>query len=136
MGKGTRMASQGASGIEEETQAGAAATPPAPGVDLVKVRELVLKANPDVVPEMVGGDSFDALVASVDAARAAYARILASVQAAATAASGHGGGTTSAPASPGHVPAGAPGRNTYTITIEDLGPSAKIAEGLRRRKAS
>lgn len=42
---------------------------------LEAVRELVLRAHRDVVPELVGGESIAALLASVAPARAAYARL-------------------------------------------------------------
>ncbi len=43
--------------------------------ELGKVRELVLKAHPDVVPDLVLGSSVDELIASVEPARSAYQRI-------------------------------------------------------------
>src|SRR5215212_6296389 len=46
-----------------------------PTADLGKVRELVLKAHPDVVPDLVAGSSVDELIASVEPARTAYQRI-------------------------------------------------------------
>jgi hypothetical protein len=46
-----------------------------PIADLGKVRELVLKAHPDVVPDLVAGSSVDELIASVEPARSAYQRI-------------------------------------------------------------
>src|SRR5215217_4897746 len=60
-----------------------AETTPAPSIgnsqqplaDLGKVRELVLKAHPDVVPDLVRGSSIDELIASVEPARSAYQRI-------------------------------------------------------------
>jgi hypothetical protein len=45
------------------------------GTDLGKVRDLVLKAHPDVVPDLVRGGSVDELIASVEPARSAYQRI-------------------------------------------------------------
>jgi hypothetical protein len=39
------------------------------------VREVVLRAHPDVVPELVNGTTIAELLASVEPARAAYARI-------------------------------------------------------------
>lgn len=39
------------------------------------VREVVLRAHSDVVPELVSGTTIAELLASVDPARAAYARI-------------------------------------------------------------
>ncbi len=52
----------------EEAGAGAMA-------DLDAVRELVLRAHRDVVPELVTGDSVAGILASVEPARAAYARL-------------------------------------------------------------
>ncbi|HWV34227.1 MAG TPA: hypothetical protein VNZ55_01265 [Thermomicrobiales bacterium] len=53
-----------------------------PGPDeLTAIRDVVLKAYPDVVPDLVRGDSAAALLASVEPARAAYARIQATIQA-------------------------------------------------------
>ena len=46
---------------------------PAQVDDLSLVRELVLKAHPDVVPELIGGDSVASIVASIGPAQAAYA---------------------------------------------------------------
>src|SRR5215204_1790280 len=46
-----------------------------PIADLSKVRELVLKAHPDVVPDLIAGGSVDELIASVEPARSAYQRI-------------------------------------------------------------
>lgn len=43
--------------------------------DLGAVRDLVLRAHPDVVPELVMGDSLADLLASVEPARSAYARL-------------------------------------------------------------
>ena len=51
------------------------ATSQQPLADLGKVRELVLKAHPDVVPDLVAGSSVDELLASVELARSAYQRI-------------------------------------------------------------
>ncbi len=54
---------------------------PVGGGDLAVVRELILRAHPDVVPDLVQGASVAELVASVDAARAAYQAIAQQVQA-------------------------------------------------------
>jgi hypothetical protein len=45
------------------------------GEELALVREVVLKAHPDAVPELIGGETIADLLASVEPARAAYARI-------------------------------------------------------------
>lgn len=44
--------------------------------DLAAVRELILRAHPDVVPELVAGTTVAELTASVEAARAAYAGVV------------------------------------------------------------
>jgi hypothetical protein len=56
------------------------ATPPelAPSMsedDLAAVRELVLRAHPDIVPELLTGMTIADLTASIEPARAAYQRI-------------------------------------------------------------
>ena len=43
--------------------------------DLAAVRELALRAHPQTVPELVGGDSVEAILASIEPAAAAYQRI-------------------------------------------------------------
>lgn len=48
--------------------------------DLAVIRDLLLKAYPDVVPDLVNGDSTASLLASVEPAREAYARVLATIQ--------------------------------------------------------
>lgn len=40
-----------------------------------RVREVVLKAHPDAVPELVRGETVEELLGSVEEARAAFARI-------------------------------------------------------------
>lgn len=111
---------------QEQPEQVKAAPPNLGQADLGKVRDLVLAANPDVVPEMIAGDSFDSLLASVEPAKAAYKRI---VEAVGTSAQ------TQQQAAPSVGTAGAPGRSISHITIEALSPSAKIAEGVRRRNS-
>ncbi len=74
---GSAAAQSSGSGAGSST-ASSSASPSAesPSVDLVAVRDLVLKANPDVIPEMIAGDSFDAMMQSVGPARDAYKRIV------------------------------------------------------------
>lgn len=86
------------------------------GVDLAAVRELVLRAHPDVVPELVAGDTVDALLASVEPARAAYTRLAERI------------GRVAAPP----VPAG--GERPLPIDPERLPASEKIRRGLARRE--
>jgi hypothetical protein len=109
-----------------------------PTADLGKVRDLVLKAHPDVVPDLVCGESVDELIASVEPARTAYQRIADQVR---------GGGETTVTAEPGStvnasgettvvvqppvVPAGG---GTNVVEPSDLGPTTKIAQALAARK--
>lgn len=86
-----------------------------PGDDVDMLRQLVLKAHPDVVPELVRGNTVAEMLASVPDAQAAYARI-AEVQAQAKPAN-----------SP--IPAGGTVR-TQAINTEGLSAMAKIRSGL------
>jgi hypothetical protein len=107
--------------------------------ELGKVRELVLKAHPDVVPDLVRGDSVDALIASVEPARTAYQRIADQVRE-----SGVGSRESersssdlrpptsdSTVAQPPIVPAG--GAATV-VDPTNLAPTSKIAQALAARK--
>ena len=89
-----------------------------PEIDLDRVRELVLEAHPDVVPEMVQGTTFDELMASVEPAREAYQRITAEV---------------AAPPAPPKLAAQPGQRSTHLADVEGLSPLGKISEGLRRQ---
>lgn len=82
--------------------------------DLDGVRELILKAYPDIVPELLVGESVDGLLASVPAARDAYSRIAATIQ----------------EQSPAQIPTGS-GRRP-PIDPEGLSPESKIRAGLRQ----
>lgn len=94
-------------------------------LDLSQVRELVLLAHPDVIPELVNGATFEELIGSVETARAAYQRIVESVQSANNVAPAD----TVAP----KIPAGG-GQRQLSANVEQLSPAAKISEGLRRRR--
>jgi len=88
--------------------------------ELGKVRELVLKAHPDVVPDLVRGDSVDELIASVEPARSAYQRIAERVEK-----------SRSREEQPPAVPAG--GAATV-VDPTNLAPTSKIAQALAARK--
>ncbi len=97
------------------------------GHDLARIRELVLQAHPDVVPDLIRGDSFDDLLASIEPARTAYQRIADQLRA---------GVTTATPAEnaaatrPPHVPAGGA---TTILDPSTLTPTTKIARALARK---
>ena len=65
-----------------------------PADELALVREVVLQAHPDVVPELVSGSTIAELLASVEPAKAAFERISERVK------------PVAAPAPPPAVPAG------------------------------
>ena len=74
--------------------------------DLDAVRALILALHPDIVPDLIGGDSVAALIASIAPAQEAYGRIAASVR----------------------VPAG--GNPTFVLDADSLPTSEKIRRGL------
>jgi hypothetical protein len=82
------------------------------------VRELILKANPDLVADMVRGETLTELMDSVEPARAAYQRIVETVRSVAPV-----------------VPAGGAGG---AMVIEDLSADGLIKRGLAtaRRQAT
>lgn len=88
--------------------------------DLTAIRDVVLRAYPDVVPDLVRGDSTAALLASVEPARAAYARIRATIQTDST----HGAANTPMPT----IPAG--GGAPLPVDPDRLPSSEKIRRGL------
>jgi hypothetical protein len=94
------------------------------GADLAAVRNLVLRAHPDTIPELIVGESVSALLASVDPAREAYRRALDSTQAAA-------GDQTRAAAFVPAVPAGA--APALVVDPDRLPPTEKIRRGLAAR---
>jgi hypothetical protein len=112
------------------------ASPATSGEDLAKVRDLVLKAHPDVVPDLVRGRSVDDLIASVEPARSAYQRVAEAVRAGSGNAANEPAGTAaateaSAAAQPPAVPAGGAGN---VIDPASIPPSEKIARALAERK--
>jgi hypothetical protein len=101
--------------IEEPTDTVETETPVVP--DLGAVRELVLRAHPDVVPELIAGDSVEALLASVEPARVAWQRLAEQI-----------GQPTASPA----VPAG--GQRPVAVNPERLSAGEKIRRGLARNR--
>ena len=101
--------------------------------ELGRVRDLVLQAHPDVVPDLVRGASLDELLASVEPARSAYQQVAERVRGSHAVA--HAASDVSAPVttvSPPSVPAGG------TATVVDpgtLSPTTKIARALADRRS-
>jgi hypothetical protein len=93
--------------------------PSQPQDETALLRDLIVRAHPDVVPELIRGTSLAEMLASLPEAQAVYARILAR----------SGGAAHPAPT---HVPAGSAIR-TPPIDAATLSPMAKIAAGIRGR---
>ena len=111
---------------------------PVRAAELNTVRELVLKAHPDVVPDLIAGRSVDELIASVEPARTVYQRIADQVREASSregeeARSREERDASSTPSlvQPPAVPAG--GAATV-VDPGDLAPTSKIAQALAARK--
>ena len=88
------------------------------GEQLARLRETLVAAHPNAVPELIVGGDFEALLASVPVAQAAYARIRETTTREAATSVPRGGGTR------------APDPAAYA----DLSPEAKIAAGLGGRR--
>jgi hypothetical protein len=120
------------------------------GTDLGKVRDLVLKAHPDVVPDLVRGGSVDELIASVEPARSAYQRIADQVRGRGPQVTGDHAtetestrrlqadgqtasteGSTTVVVQPPVVPAGGA---SNAVDPGDLAPTSKIAQALAARR--
>jgi hypothetical protein len=121
------MGSEGTDEREEEamtdvgeTEGGAGG----PAAELGRVRDLVLQAHPDVVPDLVRGSSLDELLASVEPARSAYQQIAERVR-------GSAGSPTPATPTPPAVPAGG---TRVTVDPASLTPVTKIARALAERR--
>lgn len=106
-----------------------------PRLDLTKIRDLILLAHEDVVPELVAGETFEELLASVGPARGAFQQVVERIVRTGTIpAAGSGAATHATQMKASPIPAGQPGRAaTHDSQAVNLNPSAKIAEGLRRR---
>jgi hypothetical protein len=121
------------------------------GTDLGKVRDLVLKAHPDVVPDLVRGGSVDELIASVEPARSAYQRIADQVRGRGPQVTGDHATESTVAAQPGAtVPAATIAEGSTTSVVQppvvpaggasnavdpgDLAPTSKIAQALAARR--
>lgn len=96
----------------------------APALDqqtLAQYRAAIVAANPAAIPELIAGDSFAAIDASVAGATAAFTRIAEVVR----------GGK---PAQPAQVPAGG-GATLPAVDVSKLSAAGKIQHGLAERKA-
>jgi hypothetical protein len=82
----------------------------------VPLRDLVMKAYPDVVPELLSGETVEEMLASVPGAQEAYGRIV----------------EASKSAHPDPVPA-VGGARHFPMDVSAMSPALKIREGLRRK---
>lgn len=97
--------------IQEQPEDGTSAGPePNP------LRDLVVKAYPGVVPELLQGETVEEMLASVPEAQAAYQRIV----------------EQSRPARPEPVPSGGGASRAFPLDTGAMSPGLKIREGLRR----
>jgi len=78
------------------------------------LRTTLAAAHPDAIPELIGGETVGAIIASLETAKAAYQRTIARVKAATPVAAGGGG-----------RPVG--------VDVAKLSPLAKISIGLREQ---
>ncbi len=93
----------------------------ATAVEVELVRELARQAYPDAIPELISGESVEEVVASVEVARAAYARVFAEI--------------AERPAAvivPPVVPAG--GSSAVLVDVEALPVSEKLRRGVLARQ--
>lgn len=93
-----------------------------PATDLTAIRDLVLRAHPEVVPELIAGQTVDDLLASIEPAEAAYRRVSDTLKASAT---------VSSPATPS-VPAG--GNRPMPVDLDRLPAGEKIRRGLAQSR--
>ena len=107
-----RQVEEGAAGETETQVASEPETPDEAGL----VRDLILRAYPDVVPELIGGETVAEMLAAVPAAQEAYRRVVETAGESRTVA-------------PEPVPAGA-GSRSAPRNVDALPPVAKIRAGL------
>jgi hypothetical protein len=105
---------------EQETQGQA-------GDELARVRDVILRAHPDVVPEMVQGSSVAELLGSVEAARAAYQGVIERAKGAQAGSEGTGQQQGQQQQEPPRVPAGG---GAATVSVDDLPTAEKIKRGI------
>lgn len=104
-------------GEGHQPRAETAATSPALSAEqLGRLRAALIAANPEAVPELIAGADFDTLLASVEPARAVYARVR----------------DEAAQRLAAEVPRGGGVREIDPAVYADLSPEAKIAAALGR----
>lgn len=86
-------------------------------VRLARLREVLVAAHPEAVPELIAGADFDSLLGSIEGARAAFARVR----------------EETARVAAGIVPRGGGTREVDPAVFAGLSPEGKIAQGLRAK---
>lgn len=86
---------------------------------LAQFREAIVAANPQAIPELIAGESFAAIQASVEGAKAAFTRVSEAVKA---------GGAVAPP----KIPAG--GGAPPPVDVSKMSPMAKISHGIAQEK--
>jgi hypothetical protein len=81
------------------------------------LRDLVVRAYPEVVPELLQGETVEEMLASLPAAQAAWQRVA----------------EQSRPSGPQPVPSGGGTSRAFPLDIGAMSSGLKIREGLRRR---
>lgn len=99
--------------------------------DLAAARDLVIKANPNAIPEMVAGTTLAELTASAERATAAYERIVSNIGSVAAGSAS----STASPADQAAIPPVVPAGGAAQVTITDLPPAELIKRGLSARAA-
>lgn len=98
--------------IDQETEP----STPTSATHLEQVRDLVLRAYPEVVPELVTGATIDELFASVEPASAAYRNLVTRLE------------SVRPQEEPARVPAGT--ITPVVVNLDALSPAEKVRRGL------
>lgn len=118
-GADTSSTADSAAAAETAHQDGHPAPPQVTPEALGRLREAFVALNPEVVPELIAGETIEAVLESLDAAKAAYARVKGEVEARVA----------------GAVPRGGSSRTVDPAVLDGLSPAAKIAYGLSQQQA-
>ena len=101
------------------------------GDELETVREVILRAHPDVVPELVQGQSVAELMASIEPARAAFQAVIERTRQSGSSYERQATSDAKLVETPPKVPAGG---GVATLSVDDLPASEKIKRGIAGRR--
>ncbi len=122
--KGSQEAGVVSEGEQEQAQQVEQVEQGSAGDDLAMVREVILRAHPDVVPELVRGSSVAELMASIEPARAAFQAVMERTKGSQV--GGEDRGQEQVQAVP-KVPAGG---GMAPVNVDELPTSEKIKRGI------